>query len=152
MIWHQLQSAKMEGRDLRILFLDLANAFGSIPHSLIWTAFNFFYIPNTITSHSFGVRTTCQALRVLVHREPQRLRSEWSTEGRKHRRPCQYRQDLVSWQAETVVPAIWIAPPSDVVCNGLQDPCDKSWETGDDSQLLHQEVAWISKTSLFQGR
>ena len=50
MIWHQIQSAKREGRDLHVLFLDLANAFGSVPHSLIWTAFNFFHIPNTITN------------------------------------------------------------------------------------------------------
>lgn len=50
MIWHQLQSAKREGRDLHVLLLDLASAFGSVPHSLIWTALNFFYIPNTITN------------------------------------------------------------------------------------------------------
>ena len=50
MIWHQIQAAKREGRDLHVLFLDLANAFGSLPHSLIWTAFNFFQIPNTITN------------------------------------------------------------------------------------------------------
>lgn len=50
MIWHQIQSAKREGRDLHVLFLDLTNAFGSVPHSLIWTAFNFFHIPNTITN------------------------------------------------------------------------------------------------------
>ncbi|KAK0135659.1 hypothetical protein N1851_028457 [Merluccius polli] len=46
-IWHQIQCAKREGRDLHVLFL---NAFGSVPHSLIWTAFNFFHIPNTITN------------------------------------------------------------------------------------------------------
>uniref|UniRef100_A0A3B1JD36 Reverse transcriptase domain-containing protein n=1 Tax=Astyanax mexicanus TaxID=7994 RepID=A0A3B1JD36_ASTMX len=50
MIWHQIQSARKEGRDLHVLFLDLANAFGSIPHSLIWAAFDFFHIPNTITN------------------------------------------------------------------------------------------------------
>ena len=50
MIWHQIQSAKREGRDLHVLFLHLANAFGSAPHFLIWTAFNFFHIPNTITN------------------------------------------------------------------------------------------------------
>lgn len=50
MIWHQIQSARREGRDLHVLFLDLANAFGSVPHSLIWTAFDFFHIPSTITN------------------------------------------------------------------------------------------------------
>ena len=49
MIWHQIQCAKKEGRDLHVLFLDLANAFGSVPHSLIWTAFDFFHVPKSIT-------------------------------------------------------------------------------------------------------
>lgn len=48
-IWHQIQTAKKEGKDLHVLFLDLANAFGSIPHSLLWTAFEFFQVPTTIT-------------------------------------------------------------------------------------------------------
>ena len=42
MIWHQIQLAKREKRDLHVIFLDLANAFGSVPHSLIWSAFDFF--------------------------------------------------------------------------------------------------------------
>ncbi len=50
MIWHQIQTAKKEGRDLHVLFLDLANAFGSVPHSLLWTAFEFFQVPMTITN------------------------------------------------------------------------------------------------------
>ncbi|KAJ8346703.1 hypothetical protein SKAU_G00281040 [Synaphobranchus kaupii] len=49
-IWHQIQTAKKEGKDLHVLFLDLANAFGSVPHSLLWTAFEFFQVPTTITS------------------------------------------------------------------------------------------------------
>ncbi|XP_031675479.1 uncharacterized protein LOC116369940, partial [Oncorhynchus kisutch] len=32
MIWHQIQMAKVEKRDLHVVFLDLANAFGSVPH------------------------------------------------------------------------------------------------------------------------
>jgi len=35
MIWHQIQTAKIEKKDLHVIFLDLANAFGSVPHSLI---------------------------------------------------------------------------------------------------------------------
>lgn len=31
MIWHQIPCAKREGKDLHVLFLDLANAFGSVP-------------------------------------------------------------------------------------------------------------------------
>lgn len=50
MIWHQIQSAKREGRDLHVSFLDLANAFGSVPHFFIWTAFDFFHVPKNITN------------------------------------------------------------------------------------------------------
>lgn len=41
-IWHQIQMAKREGKDLHVLFLDLANAYGSVPHSVLWAAFDFF--------------------------------------------------------------------------------------------------------------
>lgn len=44
MIWQQIQTAKKDGRDLHIMFLDLANAFNSVPHNLLWTAFNFFRV------------------------------------------------------------------------------------------------------------
>ncbi|XP_029110644.1 uncharacterized protein LOC108923472 [Scleropages formosus] len=40
MIWHQIRSAKKEKRDLRVVFLDLVNAYGSVPHSLLWEAFS----------------------------------------------------------------------------------------------------------------
>ena len=49
-IWQQIQAAKRQGRDLHVLFLDLANAFGSVPHSLIWTAFKFFHVPEEVTA------------------------------------------------------------------------------------------------------
>ena len=50
MIWHQIQLAKRERRDLHVVFLDLANAFGSVPHSLLWEAFDYFRIPGSIKS------------------------------------------------------------------------------------------------------
>ncbi|KAL6468443.1 hypothetical protein MHYP_G00241200 [Metynnis hypsauchen] len=50
LIWHQIQAAKLEKRELHAIFLDLANAFGSVPHELLWTAFRFFNIPDTITT------------------------------------------------------------------------------------------------------
>ncbi len=31
-IWHQIQTTKKEKKDLHVVFLDLANAFGSVPH------------------------------------------------------------------------------------------------------------------------
>lgn len=34
-IWHQIQMAKKEKKELHMVFLDLANAFGSVPHELL---------------------------------------------------------------------------------------------------------------------
>ena len=34
-LWHQIQVAKKEETDLHVVFLDLANAFGSVPHNLL---------------------------------------------------------------------------------------------------------------------
>ena len=50
MIWHQIQTAKKDKRDLYVTFLDLANAFGSVPHELLWESFNFFHVPEPITT------------------------------------------------------------------------------------------------------
>lgn len=41
--------AKKEKKDLHVVFLDLSNAFGSVPHEMLWTAFNFFQVPEGIT-------------------------------------------------------------------------------------------------------
>ncbi|XP_035862163.1 uncharacterized protein LOC118496075 [Sander lucioperca] len=49
-IWHQIQVAKKEGTNLHVVFLDLANAFGSVPHSLLWTAFDYFRVPAALTT------------------------------------------------------------------------------------------------------
>ena len=50
MIWHQIQRTKKDGKDLHVVFLDLANAFGSVPHSLLWSAFAYFNVPEPITT------------------------------------------------------------------------------------------------------
>ncbi len=50
MIWHQIQAAKKDKRDIHVIFLDLANAFGSVPHNLLWESFNFFHVPSSVTS------------------------------------------------------------------------------------------------------
>ncbi|KAL1279297.1 hypothetical protein QQF64_025970 [Cirrhinus molitorella] len=49
-IWHQIQTSRKEGKDLHVLFLDLANAYGSVPHSLLWAAFDFFHVLTIITN------------------------------------------------------------------------------------------------------
>lgn len=50
MIWHQIQAAKKDKRDLHVIFLDLANVFGSVPHKLLWESFHFFHMPEPITT------------------------------------------------------------------------------------------------------
>ncbi|KAK0156142.1 hypothetical protein N1851_000565 [Merluccius polli] len=48
-IRHQIHLAP-EGTDLHVVFLDLANAFGSVPHNLLWTAFDYFKVPAAFTA------------------------------------------------------------------------------------------------------
>lgn len=49
-IWHQIQAAKKEDSDLRVVFWDLVNTFGSVQHNLLWSAFDFFGVPEAITT------------------------------------------------------------------------------------------------------
>lgn len=46
--WHQIQAEKKDKRDLHVIFLDLANTYGLVPHQLIWES-NFFQVPEPIT-------------------------------------------------------------------------------------------------------
>ncbi|KAJ8352978.1 hypothetical protein AAFF_G00124830, partial [Aldrovandia affinis] len=48
MIWEQIQTTKREKKDLHVIWLDLANAYGSVPLQLIAYALEFFYIPDNI--------------------------------------------------------------------------------------------------------
>lgn len=48
MIWEQIQSSKREKKDLYVVWLDWANAYGSIPHQLTTYAQDYFYIPENI--------------------------------------------------------------------------------------------------------
>ncbi len=48
MIWHTIQVARVEKSDLSVIWLDLANAYGSIPHSLISFSMDFFHIPEKL--------------------------------------------------------------------------------------------------------
>lgn len=50
MIWDQNQTAKRNKSDFHVVWLDLANAYGSVPHQLIRFALNFFHIPPCIQS------------------------------------------------------------------------------------------------------
>lgn len=48
MIWDKIQKAKREKTDLHVVWLDLANTYGSVPHQLINYAMEFFHIPSCI--------------------------------------------------------------------------------------------------------
>lgn len=45
MIWETLQEAKKQKKDLSVIWLDLANAYGSVPHKIIEYALHFFHVP-----------------------------------------------------------------------------------------------------------
>ncbi|KAI8481229.1 hypothetical protein Bbelb_410320 [Branchiostoma belcheri] len=44
-IWRQIQIARSQKEDLHVVWLDLANAYGSIPHKVIRYALEFFWVP-----------------------------------------------------------------------------------------------------------
>lgn len=48
MIWKQIQMAKQSKSDLHVVWLDLADAYGSVTHQLIQFALDFFHIPSCI--------------------------------------------------------------------------------------------------------
>ena len=49
-IWETIQVAKKEKKELDVVWLDLANAYGSIPHRALWFAMDFFRFPVKIMS------------------------------------------------------------------------------------------------------
>ncbi|XP_078679452.1 uncharacterized protein LOC144915086 [Branchiostoma floridae x Branchiostoma belcheri] len=51
MIWHTIQSAKKSRKSLSVVWLDLANAYGSVPHALIKFAMQFLWIPDKVTNY-----------------------------------------------------------------------------------------------------
>ena len=48
MIWNTIQEAKAKKHDLSVVRLDLANAYGSVPHRLIRFSMDFFHFPTKI--------------------------------------------------------------------------------------------------------
>ena len=48
MIWNSLMTAKREKKELHVVWLDLANAYGSVPHNCIKFALKFFHIPEKV--------------------------------------------------------------------------------------------------------
>ena len=50
MIWHTIQEAKVNNNNLSVVWLDLANAYGSVPHKLIKFSLDFFHVPRKLKS------------------------------------------------------------------------------------------------------
>ena len=48
MIWDAIQKAKTEKKDLDVVWLDLANAYGSVPHEMIQVALEMHHVPKNI--------------------------------------------------------------------------------------------------------
>ncbi|GFO32236.1 reverse transcriptase [Plakobranchus ocellatus] len=48
MIWEAIQSAKSEKLNLDVVWLDLANAYGSVPHEMIQLALRMYHVPEVI--------------------------------------------------------------------------------------------------------
>lgn len=46
MIWDAIQRAKTNRIDLHVIWLDLANAYGSVPHGLLWKALEMHHVPD----------------------------------------------------------------------------------------------------------
>lgn len=74
MIWEQIQTAKWGKSDLHVVWLDLANSYGSVPNQLIQLYLNFFHIPPCIRSlvaayfNNFHVCYTTQEISKDLHR------------------------------------------------------------------------------------
>ena len=49
MIWDMIQQAREDKADLAVAWLDLANAYGSVPHSAIKFALDFFWVPDHVS-------------------------------------------------------------------------------------------------------
>lgn len=49
MIWDAIKEARREKRSIDVVWLDLANAYGAIPHAFIRFAMNFFWVPQKVT-------------------------------------------------------------------------------------------------------
>lgn len=47
-IWKQIQTAKRQKTNLHVVWLNLVNAYGSVPHLLISFALDFFHVPSCI--------------------------------------------------------------------------------------------------------
>ena len=73
-IWDIIQEAKKNRKDLNVVWLDLANAYGSVPHELLFKAMEFFHIPEKVKNimrnyyNKFRMRFTTENFTTDWHR------------------------------------------------------------------------------------
>lgn len=73
-IWEEIQRAKQEKQNLSVVWLDLANAYGSVPHKVLFKAMDHFYIPNKVQKimkdyyGTFKMRFTTKSFTTSWHR------------------------------------------------------------------------------------
>ena len=73
-IWDSIQEAKRDKEDLHVIWLDLANAYGSVPHELLLKAMDFFHIPEEVKQlmmkyyRQFKMRFTTESFTSEWHR------------------------------------------------------------------------------------
>ena len=48
LIWNSIKQARKEKTDLSVVWLDLANAYGSVPHKAIYAALEHFWVPSKV--------------------------------------------------------------------------------------------------------
>jgi len=48
MSWEAIQRAKANKTELHVIWLDLANAYGSVPHCLLWRALQMYHVPESV--------------------------------------------------------------------------------------------------------
>jgi len=49
LIWSSVKQARRERKILSVVWLDLANAYGSVPHKAILAALEYFWVPKKVT-------------------------------------------------------------------------------------------------------
>ena len=50
MIWEAIQKAKANKKDLDVIWLDLANAYGTVPHQMIHLSLQMYHVPAEIST------------------------------------------------------------------------------------------------------
>ena len=92
MIWEAIQKAKANKKDLDVIWLDLANAYGSVPHQIIHLSLQMYHVPAEISSMlGTSMDSACDSPLKILQQTGLDLRLEL-------RRDVQSRQYFLSYQ------------------------------------------------------